>query len=158
MDLAALVADRPLLAQLSAEYEALKRRAAGEPLDYSAWIRERLRAAAAAKVTAQRAGRDGGCGGHGGGGGPGALDGVQRLRAAACAQQRLAYRTRLRQQQRVAAAAAALAEEDSAAGGGAAPGACGWQARRKLGRHTWDAFSAHAGAPASAPAIAFPSR
>ncbi|GBF89001.1 hypothetical protein Rsub_01500 [Raphidocelis subcapitata] len=125
MDLAALVADRPLLAQLSAEYEALKRRAAGEPIDYSSWIRERLRAAAA-KVVAARAGGHGGCGGA-----PGALDGVQRLRAAACAQQRLAYRTRLRQQQRVAAAAAALAEEDSA--GGAVPGAGGWQARCALG-------------------------
>lgn len=53
MDLATLIADKPLLAGLSREYELLKA-CRGDDVDYEAWIVKRLRQAAAARSGALR--------------------------------------------------------------------------------------------------------
>jgi hypothetical protein len=119
MDLAALVTNRPLLAQLSAEYEELKR--SGAAVDYKAWIKRRLAQAAAASFA--------GASQHPGGGAAffseeqQALASVQQRQALACAQQRLAYRTQLRQRQQVGAAASALQ------GGEPSAPSVGWKVR-----------------------------
>eukprot|EP00877_Chromochloris_zofingiensis_P006807 jgi/Chrzof1/237/Cz01g08100.t1 len=49
MDVAQLIANRPLLSQLSQEYEHLKR--SGAAVDYDAWIKDRLAQAAAAAAS-----------------------------------------------------------------------------------------------------------
>jgi len=121
MDLAALITNKPLLAELSVQYEALKRAAeAGEcAVDYEAWIRQRLRQAAASSSSSSAAAQSTGTV-------PPrqrSLAEAQRSQQAVCAQQRLAYRTQLRQRQRVGAAVAALEEEQQTA-----PGGNGWGA------------------------------
>lgn len=133
MDLATLLADRPLVQQLAAEYDALKR--SGAHVDHAAWVEARLRDAAAGVLAVPGGGpptaapRQSSGGQQPDGDGDGALAAIQRRQAAACARQRLAYRAALRRQRGYAAAAAALAAATDAeqwpAGIGVA--ANGWQ-------------------------------
>jgi hypothetical protein len=127
MDLSSLISNKPLLAELSRQYEALKSSAAAggkEAVDYDAWIRERLRQTAAKTIARSLPSRIGSAAAAAAAPAPApqgqqqhALAAVQRQQQAACAQQRLAYRTQMRQRQRVESAAAVMAGEDAAASG-----------------------------------------
>lgn len=116
MDLAALVVNKPLLDQLSAEYEALKSSRAH--VDYESWIKGRLRQAAASIAAARSVAPD-----------QRPIMEVQQRQQQACAQQRLAYRTQMRQRQQVDTAAAALLRDAPEYRGGESGM---WQVRMRL--------------------------